>query len=97
MFRCGCHAVQKDLERIALEFIARLKQKTNAQTMCFAGGVALNSTLNGRIVRELGFHQVYVPPHPGDEGIAIGCALFGAHHLNQGSTSSKPIISLGMI
>ena len=39
--------------------------------------------LNGRISRELGFDKTFVPPGPGDEGIAVGCALYGLqvrHH-----------------
>lgn len=35
------------------------------------------SVLNGRISRELGFEKTFVPPGPGDEGVAVGCALYG--------------------
>jgi len=68
---------QKDLEDIALDFLKRLREKTGAANICLAGGVALNSTLNGRIHRELGFEQIYIPPAPGDDGVALGCARFG--------------------
>ena len=27
--------------------------------------------------RECGFQSIFIPPAPGDEGIAIGCALYG--------------------
>ncbi|MBT5101599.1 MAG: hypothetical protein HN844_06145 [Planctomycetes bacterium] len=69
--------VQKDLEDIALDFLKRLREKTGATHLCLVGGVALNSTLNGRIHRESGFEQVYIPPAPGDDGVALGCARFG--------------------
>jgi len=46
-----------------------------------ATGVAQNSVLNGRAARELGFARVHVPSCPGDEGVAVGCALFGARLL----------------
>ena len=36
-----------------------------------------SSVLNGRISRELGFEKTFVPPGPGDEGVAVGCALYG--------------------
>lgn len=42
-----------------------------------AGGVALNSVLNGRLSRELGFRNTFIPPYPGDDGIAVGCCAFG--------------------
>jgi hypothetical protein len=35
------------------------------------------SVLNGRITRELGFEKTFVPPGPGDECVAVGCAQYG--------------------
>eukprot|EP00960_Hanusia_phi_P011560 337499-Hanusia_phi.AAC.1 len=70
-------AVQKDLESVALQMIEELKIHTGARNLCFVGGVGLNSVLNGRISRELGFEKVFIPPYPGDDGIAVGCCAFG--------------------
>src|SRR5215510_3875391 len=42
-----------------------------------AGGVALNCVANGRLVREAGFENVWIQPAAGDDGISIGCALYG--------------------
>ena len=69
--------VQHDLEDVMLEFLKRLREQTGERNLCLVGGVALNSTMNGRIAREAGFDQVYLPPWPGDDGIAVGCAQFG--------------------
>eukprot|EP00172_Hildenbrandia_rubra_P004259 Plantae.Rhodophyta-Hildenbrandia_rubra.ctg8234.p1 GENE.Plantae.Rhodophyta-Hildenbrandia_rubra.ctg8234~~Plantae.Rhodophyta-Hildenbrandia_rubra.ctg8234.p1 ORF type:complete len:772 (-),score=140.71 Plantae.Rhodophyta-Hildenbrandia_rubra.ctg8234:1864-4179(-) len=69
--------VQCDLERVALDFVIGLRKKCGIANLVFCGGVALNSALNGRIVREAGYNNCYIPSHPGDEGIAIGCAVFG--------------------
>ena len=44
-----------------------------------AGGVALNSVANGRILRETSFDEVYIQPSAGDGGGAVGAALY-AHH-----------------
>lgn len=74
--------VQHDLEEVLLEWLTRLREQTGARNLCLVGGVALNSTANGRLAREAGFEQVFIPPWPGDEGVAIGCALFG-HHQQQ--------------
>ncbi len=74
--------VQSDLEDIVLDFLIRLREKTGERNICLCGGVALNSTLNGRIVREAGFDNVFIPPWPGDDGIAMGCAWFGLEKLN---------------
>ncbi len=69
--------VQDDLEAVALPWVRGLKDATGATNLCVCGGVAQNSVLNGRITRELGFEQVFIPPYPGDEGVSLGCALWG--------------------
>jgi carbamoyltransferase len=45
-----------------------------------AGGVALNSVANGRIVRESPFKSLFIQPAAGDSGGALGAALY-AHHV----------------
>ncbi len=70
---------QAGLETVAIEFLQRLRRQTGAKNLAFTGGVALNCVLNGRIARECGFEQVFVPAHPGDEGVAVGCAQFAWH------------------
>jgi carbamoyltransferase len=69
--------VQNDTETVLLERARWLKETTGAKNLCIAGGVALNCVANGRIVREAGFENVWIQPAAGDDGIAIGCALYG--------------------
>lgn len=76
--------IQKDLEDVVALFVSELKQVTGEKNLVFAGGVALNSTLNGMLSASSDFDNVFVPPCPGDEGIAIGCAAFGCSHLSEG-------------
>ena len=83
--------MQRDLEEITLEFLQRQQAQTGARNLALCGGVALNSTLNGRICREAGFEQVFIPPYPGDQGIAVGCAFFGLHHLARQAGGEMPV------
>ena len=46
-----------------------------------AGGVALNSVANGRIIKETPFDDVYIQPAAGDSGGALGAALYAYHVL----------------
>lgn len=46
-----------------------------------AGGVALNSVANGRILREGPFENVFIQPAAGDSGGALGAALYVYHVL----------------
>ena len=69
--------VQDDTEKVLLARARWLRETTGAKNLCIAGGVALNCVANGRIVREAGFDNVWIQPAAGDDGIAIGCALYG--------------------
>lgn len=85
--------VQTDLENVVMDFVRHFKDKTQAPNLCIAGGVGLNSVLNGRLSRELGFEKTFIPPYPGDDGIAVGCCafgLFGNAYLSD-STSRLPV------
>ncbi len=73
--------LQASLEEVVLEFLSRLRRTTGARNVALCGGVALNCVLNGRIAHEAGFERVFVPPHPGDEGVAVGCAAFARRRL----------------
>ncbi len=69
--------VQDDAERVLLARARWLRETTGARNLCLAGGVALNCVANGKIAREAGFDNVWIQPAAGDDGIAIGCALYG--------------------
>ena len=77
-------AFQTVLEECALDLCEVLRKRTQSKHLVIAGGVALNSVMNGRILREAGFDDIYVMPAAGDNGTAIGAALY-AHSvlLNQ--------------
>ncbi len=74
-------AFQKVLEETALKIAKILKQKTNAQYLVIAGGVSLNSVMNGRILREAGYDDIYVMPAAGDNGTSIGAAFYLYNHV----------------
>lgn len=69
--------VQEDTEQVLLGRARRLHEETGARRLAIAGGVALNCVANGRIAAETPFEQVFIQPAAGDDGIAIGCALYG--------------------
>jgi carbamoyltransferase len=69
-------AFQRVLENKVLEICEILYQKTKAEYLVVSGGVSLNSVMNGRIVRESSFKDIYVMPAAGDNGTAIGAAYY---------------------
>lgn len=69
-------AFQHVLENKVLEMCNILYEKTKADYLVISGGVSLNSVMNGRIVRETPFKDVYVMPAAGDNGTSIGAAYY---------------------
>lgn len=69
-------AFQKVLEDTALTLAKLLKERTGAKHLVIAGGVSLNSVMNGRLLREAGYDDVYIMPAAGDNGTSIGAAFY---------------------
>jgi carbamoyltransferase len=69
-------SVQRVLEETLVEMARALHRETGLPDLCLAGGVALNSVANARILAESGFERVFVPSAPGDAGCALGAALY---------------------
>ena len=72
-------SIQLVTEETLLAMARALYAKTGLPRLCMAGGVALNSVANGRILRETPFEELYVQPSAGDGGGAIGAALYVYH------------------
>ena len=68
-------SLQLFVEETILGYSRTLRKHTGLSKLVYAGGVALNSVANGRLVRESGFESVFIQPAAGDSGSAIGAAL----------------------
>ena len=73
-------AAQKVLEDKVLQMCRILEQRSKADYLVVAGGVSLNSVMNGRILRETRFKDLYVMPAAGDNGTSIGAAYYVYNH-----------------
>jgi carbamoyltransferase len=80
-------SAQRVLEDTVLDMARALHKTTGLTRLCLAGGVALNCAMNGRLLREGPFDEIYVQPAAGDDGIAIGGA-FQAYHDATGAPRS---------
>ncbi|TMQ49743.1 MAG: hypothetical protein E6K72_12120 [Candidatus Eisenbacteria bacterium] len=74
-------SIQRVTEEVLLHMARALHKETGKTRLCMAGGVALNSVANGRILRETPFKELYVQPAAGDGGGAVGAALYANHQL----------------
>lgn len=71
-------SLQLETEEALITHARWIQKRTGLTRLCFSGGVALNCVANTRLAEETGFSEIFVPPCPGDDGISIGCALYGA-------------------
>ncbi len=72
-------SIQAVTEEILLKMANYLYHRTGLKKLCLAGGVALNSVANGRILKETPFEELYIQPAAGDGGGALGAALWAYH------------------
>lgn len=81
-FYCDMAAsIQKVTEEIVMKMARHLHSITGVNQLCMAGGVALNSVSNYKVMRDGPFKDVYILPAPGDDGGSVGAAYWAYNHL----------------
>lgn len=73
--------VQAITEAAAVHLALALWSVTASPNLALAGGVALNSVMNARLLSETPFEHIFIQPAAGDAGNALGAALHVWHHL----------------
>jgi carbamoyltransferase len=74
-------SVQMVFEEICLAFLRHVQRETGMKNLAYAGGVALNCAVNGKLFGQTPFSGLYIPPAANDAGIAMGAALHVAHQV----------------
>mgnify|MGYP001611725414 CR=1 len=69
-------AVQLVTEEIMTKMLKHVHKVTKCDNLVLAGGVALNSVYNGKILKNTGFKKIWIQPDPGDGGTCIGAAMY---------------------
>jgi carbamoyltransferase len=71
-------ALQACLDKTLQHLCGHFGKRTGLRRLALAGGVALNCTANGKLTRSGLFDEIYVQPAAGDDGAALGAALYRA-------------------
>ncbi len=74
-------SMQARLEDVVLDLVRHLASRTGETRLCLAGGVALNSVVNGRILAETSFRELFIQPAAADDGTALGAAFYIQHQI----------------
>ncbi|MGD0117891.1 MAG: carbamoyltransferase C-terminal domain-containing protein [Candidatus Binatus sp.] len=68
-------SMQRRLEEVIIDRLRSLQRATGLKRLCLAGGVAYNCVVNGKILDQTGFEDIYIQSAAGDAGLAIGAAF----------------------
>lgn len=68
-------AIQRVTEEIIMKMVYKAKELTGSKNLVLAGGVALNSVANGKILNCGIFEKMWIQPASGDAGGSLGAAL----------------------
>jgi carbamoyltransferase len=69
-------SLQARLEEVSFHILNKLHQEAKTDRLCLAGGVAYNSVMNGKILLNTPFREVFVQPAAGDSGTALGVCYY---------------------
>jgi carbamoyltransferase len=74
-------SLQAILEEAEFALTKKIQRDSGHQNLCMAGGVALNSCFNGKILTHTDFKDVFIQPAAGDAGTSLGVCYYIYHHL----------------
>ncbi len=86
--------LQDILQKALLHIISYWQQSTGLEYLSMAGGVALNCTANGYLHRQELFKDIYIQPAAGDDGSALGAALYQHYMLDKKTYVPKTVHDL---
>ncbi len=76
-------AAQTILERCVMHYCKLAHRLIGSDNLCLAGGIALNSVANGKILAQTPFTHLFVQPAAKDSGLALGKALAAFYHFEE--------------
>ncbi len=80
------YAVQSYLEKVGVSLAKKAHERSGLNSLCLAGGVALNCDMNAKILEQPFVDQIFIQPAAHDAGVAIGSAMV----VSQESPDWKP-------
>ena len=69
-------SLQAILEEILFKILNHVHKKIKSDNLCMAGGVALNSSANGKILKNTKFKKIFIQPASSDAGGSLGSAFY---------------------
>ena len=83
-------SIQQVTEEIIEKIVRLSKTQNTSNNLCISGGVGLNCVSNGKISQQGLYENLFLFPACGDDGGAVGSALFLHHQLLNENNSTAP-------
>jgi carbamoyltransferase len=74
-------SLQAMLEEVEFALVRKIQRETGQKALCMAGGVALNSAFNGKVLPCTDFEDIYIQPAAGDAGTSLGVCYYIYHQV----------------
>jgi len=74
-------SLQVITEELEFALLGKLYEETGYDRLCMAGGVALNSVFNGKVLPNTNFTDIYIQPAASDAGTAVGVCYYIYHQV----------------
>jgi carbamoyltransferase len=74
-------SLQAMLEEAEFSLVNKIQQETGEIALCMSGGVALNSSFNGKILPNTKFRDIFIQPASGDAGTSLGVCYYIWHEI----------------
>ncbi len=87
-------AIQDVTEQIMLNMAIHARQISGEENLCVVGGCALNCAAIGKLKLASKPGTVFVPYAPGDDGAAIGCAVYACGCAKQDGKNEDPFLGM---
>lgn len=72
-------SLQEVLDNAMVRLAQACRRSQGSRNLCLAGGVAYNCVANSRIAAHSGFEDLFIQPAAGDDGGAMGAALWASY------------------
>jgi carbamoyltransferase len=72
------YALQEKLEEVVLQLVKTYLPASGSRNLCLAGGVALNSKMNGKLAASGMISGLFIQPSGNDAGSALGAAMIAS-------------------
>lgn len=86
-------SLQYTFERVYMHLLQILEQLVPNENVAIAGGCALNSVANGKLFDFTNFKNTFIQPASGDDGLALGAALYVSQNILKDKKTPKMVNS----